>query len=201
MLLYIWRYLKNKGDLAKLENKDVLGNYISNNVLDIEKMISEYSSYLYLIVKNMGSIAILDEDIEEIISDVFLAIWKNSENLNRHTNIKEYLTGIAKNVTRNKYRSTELNYSISDYEEKLFDNFNIEKLSEEKEQDGIIKKALKNLSDEEYNIFIMFYYNGKKIKEIAELLHLSESNVKVKLHRIRKLVKKDLKNGGYGYDQ
>jgi len=201
MLLYIWRYLKNKGDLAKLENKDVLGNYISNNVLDIEKMISEYSSYLYLIVKNMGSIAILDEDIEEIISDVFLAIWKNSENLNRHTNIKEYLTGIAKNVTRNKYRSTELNYSISDYEEKLFDNFNIEKLSEEKEQDGIIKKALKNLSDEEYNIFIMFYYNGKKIKEIAELLHLSESNVKVKLHRIRKLVKKDLKSGGYGYDQ
>ena len=201
MLLYIWRYLKNKGDLAKLENKDVLGNYISNNVLDIEKMISEYSSYLYLIVKNMGSIAILDEDIEEIISDVFLAIWKNSENLNRHTNIKEYLTGIAKNVTRNKYRSTELNYSISDYEEKLFDNFNIENLSEEKEQDGIIKKALKNLSDKEYNIFIMFYYNGKKIKEIAELLHLSESNVKVKLHRIRKLVKKDLKNGGYGYDQ
>ena len=201
MLLYIWRYLKNKGDLAKLENKDVLGNYISNSVLDIEKMISEYSSYLYLIVKNMGSIAILDEDIEEIISDVFLAIWKNSENLNRHTNIKEYLTGIAKNVTRNKYRSTELNYSISDYEEKLFDNFNIEKLSEEKEQDGIIKKALKNISDEEYNIFIMFYYNGKKIKEIAELLHLSESNVKVKLHRIRKLIKKDLKNGGYGYDQ
>ena len=57
-----------------MENKDVLGNYISNNVLDIEKMISEYSSYLYLIVKNMGSIAILDEDIEEIISDVFIAI-------------------------------------------------------------------------------------------------------------------------------
>ena len=201
MLLYIWRYLKNKGDLAKLENKDVLGNYISNSVLDIEKMISEYSSYLYLIVKKMGSIAILDEDIEEIISDVFLAIWKNSENLNRHTNIKEYLTGIAKNVTKNKYRSTELNYSISDYEEKLFDNFNIEKLSEEKEQDRIIKKALKGLSMEEYNIFIMFYYNGKKVKEIAESLDLSESNVKVKLHRIRKLIKKDLKNGGYGYDQ
>ena len=201
MLLYIWRYLKNKGDLAKLENKDVLGNYISNGVLDIEKLISEYSNYLYLIVKNMGSIAILDEDIEEIISDVFLAIWKNSENLNRHTNIKEYLTGIAKNVTRNKYRRTELNYSISDYEEKLFDNFNIEKLSEEKEQDRIIKKALKNLNEEEYNIFIMFYYNGKKIKEIAEVLDLSESNVKVKLHRIRKLIKKDLKNGGYGYDK
>ena len=201
MLLYIWRYLKNKGDLAKLENKDVLGNYISNSVLDTEKMISEYSSYLYLIVKNMGSIAILDEDIEEIISDVFLAIWKNSENLNRHTNIKEYLTGIAKNVTRNKYRSTELNYSISDYEEKLFDSFNIEKLCEEKEQDRIIKKALKSLSTEEYNIFILFYYSNKKVKEIAEELSISEGNVKVKLHRIRKIIKKDLKNGGYGYDK
>ena len=47
----------------------------------------------------------------------------------------------------------------------------------------------------------MFYYNGKKVKEIAESLDLSESNVKVKLHRIRKLIKKDLKNGGYGYDK
>lgn len=184
-----------------MENKDVLGNYISNGVLDIEKMISEYSSYLYLIIKNMGSIAILDEDIEEIISDVFIAIWKNSGNLNRHTHIKEYLTGIAKNVTRNKYRNTELNYSISDYEEKLFDTLNIEKLSEEKEQDRIIKQTLKTLPDEEYNIFIMFYYNGKKIKEIAKELGLSEGNVKVKLHRIRKIIKKDLKNGGYGYDK
>ncbi len=46
--------------------------------------------------KNGISISITDEDVEEIISDVFVAIWKNSTNLLKTTKIKPYLTGISK---------------------------------------------------------------------------------------------------------
>lgn len=66
-----------------------------------------------MIVKNSVNIIITDENIEEIISDVFFAVWKNYSNLSKHTKIKQYLVGIANNVIKNKYRSTKLNYSIS----------------------------------------------------------------------------------------
>lgn len=182
-----------------MEKNKELKDFIRGNKLDIECLINEYYNYIYIIVKNSVSIVIKDEDIEEIISDVFFALWKNHKKLKKSTSIKQYLTGISKNIIKNKYRSTKLNYSISDYEEQLISKENLESFAEEKEQNKIIIDTLKSMKEDEYKIFMMFYYKSKKIKEIAAELNISEGNVKVKLHRIRKVVKENLKNGGYSY--
>lgn len=183
---------------SKLKN-EVLNEYFIDGKLDIDKIIDDFYSYVYIIVKNGVSVLITDEDIEEIISDVFVAIWKNSRNLSKTTEIKSYLAGIAKNLIRNKYRNTELNFSISDYEENLVDTCNIEKITEENEQNKVISNTLKTVKTKEYEIFIMFYYEAKSVKEIAKVLNLSTSNVKTILHRIRKIIKRNLEDGGYGY--
>ncbi len=176
-----------------------LKDYLKNGKVDIDKIIDDFYGYVYIIVKNGVSIAMTDEDIEEIVSDVFVAIWKNSINLLKTTEIKPYLIGIAKNVIRNKYRNTELNFSISDYEENLIDTCNIEKITEENEQNKVILDTLKTVKPKEYEIFIMFYYESKSVKEIAKVLNLSTSNVKTILHRVRKVIKRNLEDGGYSY--
>ena len=51
-------------------------------------------------MKNTKSVGILEEDMEEMISDVFLALWKNYANLTEETKLKPYLAGIAKNVLK-----------------------------------------------------------------------------------------------------
>lgn len=181
-----------------MKNK-VLNDYLIEGKLDVDKIIDDFYGYVYIIVKNGVSICITDEDIEEIVSDVFVAIWKNSRNLSKTTEIKSYLAGIAKNLIRNKYRNTELNFSISDYEENLVDTCNIEKITEENEQNKVISNTLKTVKTKEYEIFIMFYYEAKSVKEIAKVLNLSTSNVKTILHRIRKIIKRNLEDGGYGY--
>lgn len=179
--------------------KEILNNYLINGKLDIDRILDDFYNYVYIIVKNGVSVSITDEDIEEIISDVFVAIWKNSSNLLKTIEIKPYLAGIAKNVIKNKYRNTELNFSISDYEENLVDTCNIEKIVEENEQNKVVLDTLKAVKQEEYKIFIMFYYEAKSVKEIAKVLNLSTSNVKTILHRVRKIIKRNLEDGGYGY--
>ena len=72
-------------------------------------------------------------------------------------------------------------------------------IAEQKEQDRIIQNTLQHLKDKEYTIFIMFYYESKSIKEISKVLNLSKNNVKTILHRIRKRLKRNLEDGGYGY--
>lgn len=139
----------------------------------------DFYTYVYIIVKNGVSICITDEDIEEIISDVFLAIWKNSNKLPEITVEKTYLVGITKNVVKNKYRNIRINFSISNYEENIINTCNIEEIVEQKEQDKIIQNTVHQLKDTEYKIFIMFYYESKTIKEIAKVLNLSTSNVKI----------------------
>ena len=42
-------------------------------------MLDDFYGYVYIIVKNGVSSHITDEDVEEIISDVFVAIWKNRD--------------------------------------------------------------------------------------------------------------------------
>lgn len=146
--------------------KEVLKDYLVKGKIDIDKLLDDFYGYVYIIVKNGVSIYIIDEDIEEIIYDVFIAIWKNSNVLSNTTDIKAYLTGTAKNIIKNKYRKPEINFSISDYEEKIIDNSNLEKIAEENEKNIIIKECLKNLKEEEYKIFIMFYEVNKKKKII-----------------------------------
>ena len=55
--------------------------YKSNKDLEIEKIINEYSGYVYTIIINMSKGILSDEDVEEIISDVFFILWKNRDKL------------------------------------------------------------------------------------------------------------------------
>lgn len=179
--------------------REMLNDYLLNDKVDIDKLLDNFYEYVYIIVKNGVSICLTDEDIEEIVSDVFIAVWKNSKILSDTIDIKAYLSGIAKNIIKNKYRKSEINFSISEYEEKIIDNSNLEKQAEEKEQSTIIKNTLKNLRNEEYKAFIMFYYEAKTTKEIAKDLNCTVGKVKVILHRVRKKIRKNLEDGGYGY--
>ena len=181
-----------------MKNK-ILNDYLIKGKININKIIDEFYRYIYKIVKNSTTTFITDEDIEEIISDVFLAVWKNSNKLANSTVMRPYIAGITKNIIKNKYRKIKLNFSISDYEETLKDICSIDEIIEQKEQYKIIENTLHMLKEHEYKIFILFYYQSKTIKDISKELNLSTSNVKTILFRIRKIIKRNLENGGYGY--
>jgi RNA polymerase sigma-70 factor (ECF subfamily) len=62
----------------------------------------------------------------------------------------------------------------------------------EDEQKAMIDMALAQLNELDYLIITMFYMKEKSIDDIAEITGLSKSNVKVKLHRIRKKMYQEL---------
>lgn len=74
------------------------------NELDIEEIMKNYTPYIYTILKNRN-VNLTNEDIEEIISDVFLAVWKNQNKLNINKEISPYLVGITKNLYNKKIRN------------------------------------------------------------------------------------------------
>lgn len=183
-------------EMKKVEEKTI-DKYIENDALNIEKVINEYSGYIYIIVKNLAKETISKEDIEEIISDVFVTFWNNREKLDKTKPIKSYLAGITKNLIKLKYRKIQFDFNIDDYENRLITNLSIEENFEIREGNNIVEKTLENMKKEDKDIFIMYYYNSKKIKEISKTLNISESKVKTKLHRIRKKLRKELEKNGY----
>ena len=77
-------------------------------------------------------------------------------------------------------RNDTLLANISD--EQIDDTLN----DESEEQIAKLNKAMKKLDADERAVITLFYMEDKPVSEIALILGMTESNTKVKLHRIRK---------------
>ena len=180
-----------------MSGRNKIKQYIEENNLELDKIIDEYSGYIYKIIDNMNKTYLSNEDIEEIVSDTFFIVWKNRNILNDEKKMSSYLAGITRNLVKLKSRNKNFNTDISEYENTLQDLKRIELLFEEREKINIIEKILNQMKEDDRMIFNLYYYSSLKIKDIAEQLNVSEFNIKSRLYRIRKKIKKGLEKGGY----
>lgn len=167
-----------------------INSYTNNGKLNLDKVMDDFTPYLKTVINNYAIIELSDEDIEEILIDTFLVLWKNySKGI---TYLESYLAGIAKNLVRERIRKYHFTYDISDYENIIpcYDNINF--ISEQREKIRQLKISYKSLNEIDFKILNMFYYHSKSTKEISKELNMSETNIRTKLVRIRKKLKKYL---------
>ncbi|MEF2835620.1 MAG: hypothetical protein BHV96_01830 [Clostridium sp. CAG:354_28_25] len=175
-------------------NKDrEIKRYIKNNELDLERIINEYSSYIAIIINNMASTNLSNEDKEEIISEVFFILWKNKHKLDINKSLSSYIAGITRNLVKEYLRKIKINVDISDYENSLYGYDKIDFLDTNIQEIRHIEKKLENMKEIDKTIFLDFYYSSKSIKDIAKEQKMSEFSVKQRLYRIRNKIKKEVK--------
>lgn len=175
-------------------NKDrEIKRYIKNNELDLERIINEYSSYIAIIINNIASTNLSNEDKEEIISEVFFILWKNKHKLDINKSLSSYIAGITRNLVKEYLRKIKINVDISDYENSLYGYDKIDFLDTNIQEIRHIEKKLENMKEIDKTIFLDFYYSSKSIKDIAKEQKMSEFSVKQRLYRIRNKIKKEVK--------
>lgn len=170
---------------------------MKNNELNLEKIINEYHNYVQKIIENMTGPYLAKEDKEEILSDTFFILWKNKEKIEENRPLKPYIAGIIRNLVKEKRKVISFHCDIQDYENSIPDIKSMDMLYEQREKTKLIQETVKGMKEQDIDIFKLYYYASKKIKEIAEILDISEFNVKTRLYRIRKRIKQDLEKGGY----
>lgn len=168
-------------------NSRNIQDYIYDDILDLDKIVDDFSPYLKTIINNMVGNNLSIEDKEEILSDTFFILWKNRK-LNI-LSLSAYLAGIVKNLVKEKLRKKKITYDISDYEN-IIDYSHLDIYTDERDK---INACISLLKEQDQNIFNMFYYSAKSIKEISKELNISEFNVSTRLYRIRKKIQKEFK--------
>ena len=158
--------------------------YYKNNEIDMDQIIEDFTPYITTIINKGTNNKLSFEDKEEIYSDTFFILWKNRNRLNINVSLNSYLAGITKNLIKEKYRKLKIVYDISNFENDALNSVNMYENDREL------------IWDIEIKIVNLFYYSSVSIKDIAKKLNISELNVKTRLHRIRKKIKKELNNGG-----
>lgn len=175
----------------KLKELKQLEDYYKNNEIDI---IEDFTPYITTIINNGTDNSISFEDKEEIYSDTFFILWKNRNRLNINVSLNSYLAGITRNLIKEKYRKLKLTYDISDFENDLLNSVNM--CENDRELIYDVEQKIKGLKNIDIEIVNLFYYSSMSVKDIAKKLNISEFNVKTRLHRIRRKIRKELNNGG-----
>lgn len=130
------------------------------------------------------------EDAEELTQDVFMKVFRSLDGFRGESSFSTWIYQIAYHTAISEIRKQKHEFLAID--EALIANVSEEKPSgasgtnDESEQICRLERALARLSPDEQAMLLFFYTEEKKIEEIAAITELSPSNVKTRLHRIRR---------------
>lgn len=163
----------------------------------VDNLYDMYFDRIYHYSKRIIGTLGTKEDIEECVSDVFLALWKeiykfDSERGSFDTFVNVKTRTIALNLRRKlqKHRQKHLNESIDDID--IWENASIS--VEEEVFDKITEhdflEEIDKFKEPDKTYFHLRYFMNYEIKEIAKAFNITVSSVDNRLYRCRLLLKK-----------
>jgi RNA polymerase sigma-70 factor (ECF subfamily) len=170
----------------------------------IERVLNgDVGAYAQLVAKHKNlvfsiALKILNnrEDAEETAQDCFVKVFHSLRSFEKKSKFSTWLYRIVYNAAISKTRKKKL-------EMIPMDNYVIHNFTDEQEEDSmytldsglqkeLIDKAMQKLTGDESLLIDLFYKGENSIEEISQITGLTMSNVKVRLHRIRKKLHDDL---------
>jgi len=163
---------------------------------------NEIVDHFYSYLKSNFSIS--ENNIYDIISNTFVKIWNKLDTFDKEKwNFETWVWTILRNTTKDFFKKknesvfSDFEYVDSDWEtikleDKIKDESDYMDILENDYKLEQIKQAMNNLSPLEREIVFLRYSEWKNLKEVADIVWLTEWNLRVKLHRLMWKLKKTL---------
>ena len=155
------------------------------------ELISRYSPKIWSIVLDNSRET---RDAEEILMDIWLAVWQNIIGLRNIESFGAWLRKIAKNAC-NRYYASKTNQHpeiIMDYEDLTFQ---IDRESEQRFHNAKLRaaarEAVHQLPNKVRSIAEMYYLDLFSVNDLAEEFNLPVGTIKSKLSEVRQLLRKE----------
>lgn len=128
------------------------------------------------------------QDAEDVMQTVFLKLWKHPVAFTDETHMDKWLTKVTVNESRSLLRARAREpLSIDELEA-------LGTAAREPEEFDLISAVLR-LPEPLRAVIHLHYYEDLSVKEIADLLNISQASVKMRLVRGRKRLKSELTEG------
>jgi RNA polymerase sigma factor (sigma-70 family) len=176
------------------ELKVIVKKVIEGDTTAFRYIIDQYKTLAFTtafrIVKNK-------EDAEEITQDAFLKAFKALPNFNWNAGFSSWLFRIVYNTALTKIRKKNISTEqLDEIREKSYLQFSENGKAWEQirrqERERYIRLAMDQLSMEDNLVLTLYYVGDHTLPEISEITGFGRSAVKVRLHRARKRLHKEL---------
>lgn len=145
--------------------------------------VTQYADNVYrFILKNLRH----EEDARDVVQTAFEKLWRNRDDVDPEKS-KSYLFTVAYNQMIDHLRKVK--------RVQLREEFRAETRVHDKQINNtraVLEKALARLSETQRSLVMLKDYEGYSYDEIGTIMNLSESQVKVYLHRARLQLKEYL---------
>lgn len=180
-----------------MEDKKIIELYWDRNESAISETDKKYGRYCHYIAFN---ILFSDQDADECVNDTYLAAW-NAMPPHKPQLLSAFLGKLTRNISLNRYEASHAEKRIPRSDIILEEAFDLIPDSGDPPSTRLvlseaIDKFLSSLTKRTRIIFLRRYFYMCSIKEIADSLALSESNVKAILSRTRKSFRAFLEKEG-----
>ena len=160
-------------------------------------VIARFSAYVVTVIHNRSRGLLSLEDEDELASSTFFALWQSCRTV-KAGSIHAWLGSVARNKTVDRLRRARMDMPL-DEELAGTDDFLLEE-TVKKEQARQLRKAVALLSEVDREIIRRFYDLCQTAPEIAAVLGLTPSAVRMRLVRCREAIKNELCRGGFVYE-
>ena len=183
-----------------MDDKQIIRLFFERSEQAITELSQKYGALYLQLADNILND---HQDAEECVNDTYLGAW-NSIPPQRPNHLAAYLGKITRNLALNRYKRNtvakrgygQVEIALSELENCISDNTDVEQAAEDALIVSVINRFLYAHSLKNRNIFIRRYWYLCSIQDIADSYKMSESNVKVLLFRMRNELKKQLEKEG-----
>ena len=142
-------------------------------------LLDRYSRPVHsLILKMVHS----KEDAEELAQDVFMKVFRNLSSFKGDCSFSTWIYRIAYNTAISELRRKRQEF-VAIEESQISEMLGRTSTTEQLDK---LEAALEQLPPDERALILLFYMKEKTVDELTVITGLGASNIKVKLHRIRK---------------
>lgn len=181
--------------LEKLTETEVIGRVLNGEKALYEIIVRRFNPHLYKVGRSYNY---NHEDTQDLIQDTFMDAYKNLLQFEGRSDFKTWIIRIMmNNCFRKKRKSSfknEIMQDVNDNLKPMFTSANndTDKIVQNRELRHIIEDALGKIPFDYRMAFSLREINGLNVSETANLLSISESNVKARLNRAKTMLRREV---------
>ena len=138
------------------------------------------------------------DDVEDIVAEVFTILCERYERGDPPNNPDGFLFGALNNLLREKYRTLKKEKAVVPLSDAMLqitpDERVLRALTEHIDDEALLDRLRGILSETDYKIIHLHYFERLQLKQIAKLCGLSELAVRQRHHRACRKLEKFLSN-------
>ncbi len=160
----------------------------------VELLFARHNQRVYRFVRRLTGNPWL---AEEIVSDVFLAVWHCAECFREQSRVSTWLLAIARHKAIAALRRKKDEHLDDEHAAAIADDADDPEVTAyQASRSAMIRKCLQRLPQSHREIIDLVYYHEKTVIETARIVGIPEGTVKTRMLRGRQRMAKLLKDAG-----